>query len=398
MKKLNKVQKKSNPRNTHRGGGQSLGGSRPGEVFHIVLSNPGPLGVEVEKTSNGRGSAIIALAVPGTQAETAGLLRGDIVCHPNSDGEEEIMYKQFIAMAKSKNRPLVFDVRRISTKKSPTGVASSSSAAPAKKGFFAKKGPSAESEGRRQAVIAAAEARDKAHKKKVRPVPKTGHLTTAEKQRIAEQRQENENYNAQHIMKDKPLAEETKKAVEAAKADEMSHAAVLGYNPYEQANVSAGQAKTASIAVAHGTVNAGEAIENKAPPKATAQRQHESDTIEPTSIEPTFDDAFTLLVTTNLDPKQTSHSLGIMRKLIINATTKGQQGEEELSSKYRKVRLSNPKIKAAITDMGGAIEVMMATGFELHELDEETCLVYPPCNNGPSWIPKALRRMEQYNT
>jgi len=371
-----------------RGGGQSLGGSKPGEVIHIVLSNPGPLGVEVEKTSNGMGSAIIALAVPGTQAESAGLLRGDIVCHANSNGEEEIMYKQFLAMAKSKNRPLVFDVRRIPNK-SKTGMASSSSSTAAASGGRS----SAESDTRRQAVIAAAEARDKAHKKKIRPGPKTGHLTTEEKQRIEAQREEYASINAQHMMKDKPLSEETKKAVEAAKTDEVSHAAALGYNPYVQANVSAGQAKTAAVAMAHGTVNAGETQKNSTPPPAAVKQERESDTIEPV-----FDDAFTTLVTTNLDREQISQSLTIIRKLILNATTKGQQGEDELSSKFRKVRLSNPKIKATITDINGAIELMIATGFELHELDKETHLVYPPQNNGPSWIPAALRRMEHYYT
>lgn len=356
--------------------------------------------------SDGRGSAIVASAVPGTQAEAAGLLRGDIVCHANSNGEEEIMYKQFIAMAKSKNRPVVFDVRRIPKPGPASGGTAPSSAAALpgttpKKGLFQKKqkGPSAETESRRRAVIAAAEARDKAHKKKVRPVAKTKQPTAAEKQRIEERREINEGNNAQHMMRDKPLSEETKKAVEAARTDEVSHANALGYNPYEQANVSAGQAKTASVAMAHGTVNSGVivhegAVENTAPPQTAAvpKRQPESG-----SIDPTFDDAFTLLITTNLDRQQISQSLVIMRKIIINATTKGQQGEEELSSKFRKVRLSNPKIKVAITDMVGGIEVMMATGFQLHELDGETHLVYPSSNNEPSWIPRALRRMEQYD-
>ena len=87
-----------------------------------------------------------------------------------------------------------------------------------------------------------------------------------------------------------------------------------------------------------------------------------------------------------------------MRKLINNAITKGQQGNDETSSKFRRVRLTNPKIKEAITDMQGALELMMSTGFLLSENDEdgETYLVFPPGEKGSSWLSSALAMMESY--
>ena len=32
------------------GGGRSLGGSKPGKLIHVVLSDPGPLGIKVRQS------------------------------------------------------------------------------------------------------------------------------------------------------------------------------------------------------------------------------------------------------------------------------------------------------------------------------------------------------------
>jgi hypothetical protein len=76
-----------------------------------------------------------------------------------------------------------------------------------------------------------------------------------------------------------------------------------------------------------------------------------------------FQQAFEECVTSN-DHSVIVSSFCILRKLILNATTKGQ-GEGEESSKFRKVRLSNAKIRAAITDVHGALDMMMACGFSI---------------------------------
>lgn len=93
------------PRAFH-GGGQSLGGSKPGVVIPVALSKEGPLGVRVEKRPNSDGSAIVNEVVPGSQAEEAGLKRGDILCFAGSNGQEEIMYDMFLELAKSETRPI----------------------------------------------------------------------------------------------------------------------------------------------------------------------------------------------------------------------------------------------------------------------------------------------------
>jgi hypothetical protein len=43
--------------------------------------------------------------VPGSQAEAAGLKRGDILCFAGSNGQEEMMYDMFLDMARSGQRP-----------------------------------------------------------------------------------------------------------------------------------------------------------------------------------------------------------------------------------------------------------------------------------------------------
>ena len=103
------------------------------------------------------------------------------------------------------------------------------------------------------------------------------------------------------------------------------------------------------------------------------------------------------MVTSSSDASATQKSLTTMRKLIINATTKGQQ-ESDQCAKFRRVRLSNPKIKEVITDVQGALELMMAVGFVLSENDEdgETYLVYPLDVGVADWLSGALGRMERY--
>ena len=88
------------------GQGYSLGGSKPGEVVEIVLSQPGSLGIRVEQKSNNSASAIVNQVVQGSQAEAAGLQRGDVLCFAGSNGQSEIPYSMFLEMAKSPQRPL----------------------------------------------------------------------------------------------------------------------------------------------------------------------------------------------------------------------------------------------------------------------------------------------------
>ena len=88
------------------GPGQSLGGAQPGEVLDIILSEPGTLGIRIEKKSNNTASAIVAHVVPGSQAAIAGLQRGDVICCAGSQGQHEIQYDMFLEIAKSTQRPI----------------------------------------------------------------------------------------------------------------------------------------------------------------------------------------------------------------------------------------------------------------------------------------------------
>ena len=114
--------------------------------------------------------------VAGSQAEAAGIQRGDILCYAGTNGEEEIMYNEFLALAASAERPLVFDVRRVESKAAKSDAGSK----PAAKSTGSS---SAEAYARKQAVIAAAEARDKAHKAKTKPIAKGKDTSTLLKSR-----------------------------------------------------------------------------------------------------------------------------------------------------------------------------------------------------------------------
>jgi len=383
-------------RNNNRGGGQSLGGKKAGTIISVSISAPGSIGIQLENTSEGH--AIIGKVVAGSAAELAGLQRGDIVCFPHTDGAREMEYRRFLDMAKSTVRPMVFDVRRVEI-----NVASNSNQG------------RADTYARKQAVIAAAEARDKKNKVQKKPIGKSRELTAEEREKIQKKRDENEKINAIYMTKE-PMSDEARKAVESAKMDEAKHVAKLGYNPYEAARSTGKQGAVATASAKHGSIDAPEAnistskrsgtVGNTATgvsgsKKSSSVPTKKSTTSENphpnllTPIDPTFDVAFTTLVTTSESPAELTKSLRIMRKLINNAVTDGQTDE-----KKRLVRISNPNkhIQAAINEQDGAIELMLSTGFSIGEKDEdgETYLIYPEGDSGPSWLPDALERLEQY--
>jgi hypothetical protein len=327
------------------GAGQSLGGNLPGKVIPIQLDQPGSLGLKVEKRANSA-TAIVSMVVQGSQSEKAGLERGDILCFAGSNGSEEIKYDMFLELAKSDQRPICLEVRRVKTKAPVSNDQKSADA-------FA----------RRQAVIAAAEAREKAHKVKSKPISKVAPEKKKEQM-------------PQHDHDDQPKSEASRLAAQAAKETEAVTAAKLGYNPYETNNATAGQARQATVAVSHGEITgSGEA----APERPLEEAR------EPTTSE--FQQAFESIVSAN-ELAQAQSSMSIMRKLIVNATTKDE-------AKFRRVRLANAKISAAIVETQGAMDLMLSTGFQLLEEDGEMVLVFPE-GHRPDWISSALKQMEKY--
>lgn len=339
---------------------------------------------QVEKRKDSQSTAIISGIVPNGQGDRAGLQRGDIVCHAGSNGEKEYRYDQFLALAKSGRRPLRFDVRRIES-----SILSGGSQSTGRK-------VSADAEARKKAVIAAAEAREAKHKATLKPIPKT-------ERRMDGLRPQQQIYDHTRVED----SEETRRAVAAAKRAERDDAKNLGYNPYEAQNMTSGQARTATVAMTTGTINAENAPSKMAtsgdgggmvPPGKVDKPKDPTSKTNNAPPSPEFEHAFSTLVTSNADHAAVLKSIGIMRKLINNAITKGQQGNDETSAKFRRVRLSNPKIKEAIADVNGGLELMMSVGFVLSENDEdgETYLVFPPGKKGSSWLSNALSMMESY--
>lgn len=355
------------------GQGQSLGGSKPGIVIPISLPQPGPLGVRVEKRPNSEGTAIVNEVIPGSQAEAAGLKRGDILCFGGSNGQEEMHYDMFLELARSDQRPLEFEIRRITVKTEkpvePTA-----------------KAKSAEVDHRRQAVIAAAEAREKAHKAKSKPIKLVTKTT------LARQQQEQEQQSAT-LVDDTPKSEQAKRAAEAAKQGEAALAQQLGYNPYEPARSTAGQARNATVTAQHGSLSApAPSIPAVAPPTVPVESVIDEEDDSLLDVPSEFQEALTTMVSAS-PPDLVQSTCGIIKKLVLNAITKGQTPNED-ASKFRKVRLANPKIKATLVDVPGALEVMLSTGFVLEEHDGESVLVFPPDCVGPDWLPSAMKQLD----
>jgi hypothetical protein len=392
------------------GTGQSLGG---GNAHHVVvpirLDEAGSLGMGVEKMK-GSGGCIVSFVEPASQSHRAGIQRGDVVCFAGTDGKEEVQYGDFLKLAKLKDRPLCFDVRRVRT----TASSASTSAASASSGGGGAGGgktpaanskQSAEAFARKQAMIAAAEARDRAHKAKLRPISRANSAAGgggASTKGASSSLPDND-----------PKSEASRAAVEEAKKKEAMTTAELGYNPYETNRATAGQARQATVAVTHGAIQAAGRSNDagssfppvQAPtavrPPANALLPHpetEDAATQRSSVpSPEFDHALEVLVTSSLDGG--ASSISTLHKLVLNATTKGQQSSDKDAGKFRRVRLANPKIAACVVDPPGAIDVLLACGFVLMEDEstQESVLVYPLVGEDeslPPWLPAALERMQ----
>jgi len=367
-----------------------LEGRYPVACFQFVWINRALWEWKWNEEKNSQGTTIISRVVPGSQAAAAGLQRGDIVCHAGTNGSKEIPYNEILAMARSGRRPLKFDVRRI---ESNLGGGSNAN-------ISVGVGVSADAEARKQAMIAAAEAREAKHKAKTKPVPRTA---STEKIYLKGKQNDATRQQPQYEVNE---SEETKRAIAAVKKAEQDDAEYLGYNPYEAKAMTGGQARTATVAMTRGEINVGNAPQKlvvddvSAPGRVSAPKDPTEEASDAHDVPIKFEHAFTTLVTSNDNNTAVVKSMGIMRKLIINATTKGQQGnlDDENSSKFRRVRLTNPKIKEAVADLQGGLELMMIVGFQLsdNEDDGETYLVFPPGEKGPKWLGGALARMESY--
>jgi hypothetical protein len=204
----------------------------------------------------------------------------------------------------------------------------------------------------------------------------------------------------------KPQSEASRKAAEAAKRDEVNHANELGYNPYAAAKSSAGQARNATVTTHHGEISSSSGASGASSGGSGVSIPVVARPTNPTSavseidfpLPEEFEEALVTIVSSQ-DSTAAKTGLKIARTLITNATNKakGQQPDTEAGAKFRKVRLENAKIKAAIVDVPGNVQLMMSVGFQLVECDEnnESLLVYPPSHNGPEWLSTALRKMEQ---
>ena len=349
----------------HYGGGVALGTneSKIPTGFKIVQlelkqSNTDAVGIYVEK--NEKNSAIVSKVIPNSPGDDAGFMRGDVICFPGSQGAEEMNYDQFVIMLKERNmHALHFEVKRV--------VESSADA-----------GRSADAFVKRQAMIAAAEERNKKNK------PKT----------VMKQKDHGKEYFKPKgvenvtITSSEPMSEQSKKAVEAAKASEAMDVQNLGYNPYETVTTGAGRAKKTVVDVVHGEINNAE-TDTAVPIPTTQNTISPPIAIEPpSSIHELFDATFSTYLSSN---NNKTSSLSILTKLITNALTKRED-------KFRRVRLSNPKISSNIVDVQGAMDIMMVFGFVLLEEDGETWLVYncdDGLEDGELWKIQALEYMKQ---
>jgi hypothetical protein len=370
------------------GQGQSLGGNKPGRIIPVEIHAPGPIGIRLERvqptktnkttSAAATAAAIVQSIVPGSQAEQLDLQRGDVLCFAGSNGQEEIPYEMFLELARSEQRPIALEVRRV-----PQTMAAATTT----------NNPSADAYARKQAVIAAAEKRERLHKQKTKPIapvkkqpelPKL--MSTAEKRQLEIERQQQQQPST---TSETATQEEILLLKQQAKLQEQSNIQNLGFNPYETRKVSAGRARTAVTVTTHGEIQAASnTVQTPTDNHTTAALARPPSELPPPSEE--FQHAFEILVTSSSEVVHPSVS--ILRKLIVNATTKDED-------KFRKVRLANPKIRQSVTDVPGAVELLLSVGFVIlheEETDESILQYIPQTTAAPEWIASAIAQLDQY--
>jgi hypothetical protein len=222
---------------------------------------------------------------------------------------------------------------------------------------------------------------------------------------------EQEQKARQELQQQQPLSAATLEAQALAKASEAKTAREFGYNPYQSKSLSAGQARNAVVTSTHGSIaetgsshgattaaaavsSVGVATAAAAPGRVAPPRDPVPATADiPDSVQL----AFETMVTSNTgdDQKAVVDSLKILKTLLANATGKGQQPGQD---KFRTVRLENVKIKAAVSNVVGAMDVLLECGFQLtqDEATTESILVYPVQSVVPTWIAPFVQLLEQY--
>jgi len=274
-------------------------------------------------------------------------------------------------MAGSSIRPLVFDVRRIESK--PLNDSSSSAHA-------SSSGTSADAYVRRQAMIEAAENRQNANRSKYTLKKPSSSTEAYGKDRS-------------NVESNEDVSEETRKAIGMAKELENQRVNELGFNVYESAKISGDQGRSVKTSMDASTTTAAPLQDTNEP--SSINRFHTS----LATIDPSFDAAWAVFLS---NPDTSSHekkqSVSIICKVTMNALTKGQLEDEATASKFRRIRLSNPKIMQHITNIVGAVDILMSFGFVLCEEDGQdgTSLLFPPRDEGPTWIDEALTLLERY--
>ncbi|RDX69785.1 Plant UBX domain-containing protein 2, partial [Mucuna pruriens] len=94
-------------------------------------------------------------------------------------------------------------------------------------------------------------------------------------------------------------------------------------------------------------------------------------------------------VGTYISGKPSEGSVDVVLKLLRNI------GREPENVKFRRIRMNNPKIKEAVGDVAGGIEMLSFVGFELREESGETWAVMEvPTQNQINFIKKAIVLLE----
>ena len=328
-----------------KGSGATLGGSRPGTLVEITFPSPGSLNCSIEKEASG--GAVVSSVSPG-QAQEAGLLRGDVICWHGSGGEEA-SFEEFMSIVKSGERPLTVEILRIATGPQVTSA-------------------SAGADARKAAMIAAADARETASKKKTLP-------RSAAKRAIDMDRN-TKTYDHTQTSAD-PQTEEARRAVAAAKASEQKMVQDLGYNPFETVKSSSCNKPAARDTSASVTAGA----------PSTGPGQVAMPTFPNQDDDAEIPDDFTLaLMQVVSQEDKAAVALNTMHKLISNAVTKGQT---EGGEKFRTIRIGNEAIQKRVLCVEGAMELLVAAGF-VASAGEESLLVYPLTVPAP-WLESGLK-------
>ena len=332
----------------------SSGNNNSSDLFDVTFTEE-TLGIKVNPEATGQ--ITVNEVIARSNAANAGINAGDILISVDGNMIKDV--DSFVQIIKAIGRPITIRFRR-GGNRSQQQSSNSSFSSSVFKSMTGQSSQSVESslppmteeekEQMRIDRLKAAEDRGKAWDKRIAQ----GRNSTKSKQDDGKQ------LTFEHSNEFNP---ETDRTIAIVKAAEARQAAQLGYNPYKP--VMSFKADDPKSSQSSNKLNSKSSSGNNSP-RPDILEDIDIESIDSDTVI-AIDSAIALLIS-NEATSQTA--LLTIQKILMNIISNKSE------PKYRTIRLQNPAIRSKVIDVAGGLDLLLASGFYLNDVAEESTLEY----------------------